>query len=109
MEEAGSVEITSTTHDQVFDAVAYADATARAYAVPDASSTSTATAVTAGRLEVPDAPARMARRVLELALRLAVPQPPAAQADAIHRIHLLLNRPDVHWHWPVGGWLPEHA
>ena len=47
MEEAGSVEITSTTHDQVFDAVAYADATARAYAVPDASSTSTATAVVA--------------------------------------------------------------
>ena len=42
MEEAGSVEITATTHDQVFDAVAYADATARAYAVPDASSTSTA-------------------------------------------------------------------
>ena len=47
MEEAGSVEITATTHDQVFDAVAYADATARAYAVPDASSTSTSTAVVA--------------------------------------------------------------
>ena len=62
MEEAGSVEITATTHDQVFDAVAYADATARAYAVPDASTTADASSTSTSTAVVADLAAKQKRQ-----------------------------------------------